>query len=145
MIVTTDIGDPDNIHPKDKQTVGLRLALNAMAKVYGDRIEFSGPMYKSVSFSGSEARVSFTHAQGLCTKSGPVVGFAMAGEDHKFYWADARIDGTTVVLTCPQVPKPVAVRYGWSANPPVSLYNSDGLPASPFRSDKWKGVTEGAK
>jgi sialate O-acetylesterase len=81
----------------------------------------------------------------LTAKGGKVIGFAVAGTDHKFYWAAGRIEGSTVVLTCPQVPKPVAVRYGWSANPPVCLYNSAGLPASPFRTDTWKGVTADAK
>jgi sialate O-acetylesterase len=145
MAVAIDIGDAGNIHPRDKQTVGDRLAVNALAKLYGFQVEYSGPMYSNASFKGGEARVSFSHADGLTSKGGAPIGFAVAGADHKFYWADAKIDGTTVVLTCAQVPQPVAVRYGWSSNPPANLYNSAGLPASPFRTDNWKGITEGAK
>ncbi len=144
LAVTIDIGDKDNIHPKDKIDVGKRLALIALAKTYGHKIEYMGPLYASSAVEGSAIRIKFNHlGGGLVAKGGePLKQFAIAGADQKFVWADAHIDGDTVVVSSPQVPQPVAVRYAWGDNPEgCNLYNAAGLPASPFRTDDWPGVT----
>ena len=141
MAVITDIGDPVDIHPRNKQDVGLRLALNALAQTYGQPVEYSGPMYKAMQVEGGAIRICFDHvAGGLIAKDGKLPGFAIAGEDKHFVWAEARIDGDSVVVSSPQVPAPVAVRYAWEDNPPCSLYNAAGLPASPFRTDDWPAL-----
>ncbi len=137
MAVTIDIGNPTNVHPADKQDVGHRLALAARALVYGEQIEYSGPMYRQTSVEGSRIRVWFDHADsGLVAKGGPLTGFEVAGKDRKFVPATATIDGKTVVLSSPQVPDPEFVRYGWTNYPTVNLFNGAGLPASPFTSEK---------
>jgi len=139
-----DIGDAGNIHPKNKQEVGRRLALCALAIAYGKSIPYSGPVYDSMAVEGSAVRLKFKHVNGgLVAKGDKLVGFSIAGEDRKFVWADAKIDGETVVVSSPEVTKPVAVRYGWANNPDCSLYNKADLPASPFRTDDWEGVTKG--
>jgi sialate O-acetylesterase len=136
MAVTIDIGDAANVHPKNKQEVGRRLALAAQALVYREPIAYSGPLYDTMQVEGSRVRLRFKHTEGgLKAKDDKLIGFAIAGEDGKFVWADAQIDGETVVVSSPDVPKPTVVRYGWADNPPVSLYNGAGLPASPFRTD----------
>jgi sialate O-acetylesterase len=144
LAVTIDVGDPKDLHPHRKREVGERLALWALGTVYHQDGEYSGPLYKSVQFRGSEARVSFSHTgAGLVPHpDGIVHGFALAGADHKFYWADARIEGNGVVLTSPAVTNPVAVRYAWGDSPVCNLFNKDGLPASPFRTDDWPGITD---
>jgi len=137
MAVTIDIGDPTNVHPKDKQDVGDRLKRIAMAKVYGGKDEYSGPVYDAMKVEGGAIRVSFTHVGGgLVAKDGPLKWFEVAGADMKFVPADAKIDGEAVVVSSAQVASPVAVRYAW-ANYPVgcNLYNAAGLPAAPFRTD----------
>jgi sialate O-acetylesterase len=141
--VIIDIGDAKDIHPKNKQDVGGRLALWALAKVYGEKIEYSGPMYKSMAADGAKIRVSFDHVGGgLVARGGALKTFEIAAEDHKFVWADAKIDGETVVVSSNQVAKPVAVRYAWADNPDgCNLYNKEGIPASPFRTDTWAGLT----
>ena len=142
MAVIIDVGDAKDIHPRDKQTVGYRLAHVALARDYGKKIEFSGPMYKSMKVEGGAIRLSFDHlGGGLVAKGGDPVGFAIAGADKKFVWAKARIDGNTVVVSSDQVAQPAAVRYAWADNPKCNLYNKEGLPASPFRTDEWPGVT----
>ncbi len=142
--VIIDIGDEKNIHPTDKQNVGKRLALIALAKTYGQAVEYSGPMYDSLTVDGGKAIVKLAHAQGLTAKGGePLKGFAVAGEDRKFVWADAAIEGETVVVWSPQVAAPVAVRYDWADNPDGNLYNGADLPACPFRTDEWPGITAG--
>lgn len=144
IAVTIDIGDAADIHPKDKQTVGKRLALSAEAIAYGRKIEYAGPQYKSMSLTdnGSAIKLAFDHlGGGLEAKGDKLTGFAIAGEDKKFVWADAKIVGNTVVVSSPQVPHPVAVRYAWHINPVCNLYNKAGLPASPFRTDDWPGIT----
>jgi sialate O-acetylesterase len=144
MAVIIDIGEADNIHPRNKQDVGKRLALLALAKAYGEKVEYSGPIFDHFAVEGDKIRLYFTHAEGLKTPGdAKLAGFAIAGKDKKFFWADARIDGETVVVSSSQVAKPVAVRYGWADNPDCNLYNSAGLPASPFRTDDWPGVTAG--
>jgi len=134
MAVAIDIGDPVDIHPKNKKEVGRRLALAALAISHGERIEYSGPMFRQATAEGGSIRVSFDHAAGLAAKNGPPAGFEVAGADRKFVSADAVVEGATILVSNPAVPAPVYVRYGWSDYPPCNLYNSDGLPASPFRS-----------
>jgi sialate O-acetylesterase len=141
--VAIDIGEAADIHPRNKREVGRRLALNALAKVYGIDIVYSGPVFDSATAQAGKMRVKFKHAAGLRTADdGEVVGFAVAGQDRKFRWAQAKIDGDTVIAWSPEVLNPVAVRYGWSNNPAVNLVNGAGLPASPFRSDNWPGLTQ---
>jgi sialate O-acetylesterase len=133
MAVTIDIGNPDDVHPTDKLTVGTRLALAARAISYGETVEYSGPLFRQVTPEGSSIRVWFEHAQGLEAR-GVLTGFEVAGEDGVFAPAEARIDGDTVVLTSAAVVKPLAARYGWANSPECHLYNRAGLPASPFNS-----------
>ena len=137
MAVTTDVGDADNIHPRHKEPVGARLALAARALTYGEKIEYSGPIYASLKIDGSRAIVSFTHVGGgLVAKDGPLKGFTIAGEDKKtFVDAKAEIVGDTIVVTSDKVATPTAVRYGWARVPDVNLFNKEGIPASPFRTD----------
>lgn len=146
MAVTTDIGDAQDIHPKNKQDVGERLARIALAKTYGKNIAYSGPVYASHKVNGTTIIVQFEHDKGLKAANGTALkGFAVAGKDQKFYWAEAKIEGGKVVVSSAQVPNPVAVRYNWADNPQGNLFNGSGLPASPFRTDAWPGITEGKK
>lgn len=144
MAVIIDKGDANDIHPKDKQAVGHRLALVARAKTYGEQIPYSGPVYRSYQVDGDKIILSFDHTDGgLKSSDGKALqGFAIAGRDHKFHWAKAEIQGDKIVVSSPDVPYPVAVRYAWANNPVCNLYNGAGLPASPFRTDDWKGVTQ---
>lgn len=144
LAVTIDTGDPDNIHPKEKLPVGERLALCALAKHYGKKTTDSGPTLAQVERLPSSIRLHFSHTDGgLFTKGPKLVEFAIAGEDRKWYWADARIEGNTVVVSSPSVPNPKEVRYAWQSNPAATLFNGSGLPAAPFRTDTWPGMTEG--
>jgi len=136
MAVTIDIGNPDDVHPTDKLDVGLRLARAARAVSYGEAIEYSGPLYRQATTEGSSIRVWFDHAKGLAAKGGELTGFEVAGRDGQFSPATASIDGATVVVTSPSVAEPVAVRYGWANSPTCNLFNGEGLPASPFTSEK---------
>ncbi len=134
MAVSIDVGDPDNIHPKDKQDVGARLALAARAIAYGEPIEYSGPIFRQVTSQGHGLRVWFDHTgSGLTSKNGTLRGFEVAGDDRKYFPAQAMIDGGTVLVSSASVAVPVAVRYGWAANPDCNLYNGANLPASPFQ------------
>ena len=136
MASAIDIGDGGDIHPKNKQDVGKRLALNALAKIYGQKVEYTGPSFASLKIEGNTARVNFAHANGLKTSDGNAPRtFALQGADGKWYAATARIDGSSVVLNSNAVAAPKAVRYAWANNPDVNLFNSDGLPANPFRTD----------
>jgi sialate O-acetylesterase len=137
MAVTIDIGDPKNVHPKDKQDVGDRLSRIALANTYGQNLEYSGPMFKSATVENGDIRVAFTHlGGGLVAKGGPLKCFAIAGQDLNFVPADARIDGDTVVVSGTSVAAPAAVRYAWENYPDgCNLYNAAGLPAAPFRTD----------
>ncbi len=139
MAVALDLGEADNIHPSNKQEVGRRLALNARAKTYGENISYSGPIYDSYVIDGNKIYISFKHtAGGLKIKDGDKLkGFTIAGLDKNFYWADAEIVGDKVIVSCPEVTYPVAVRYAWAINPIFNLFNGVGLPASPFRTDCW--------
>jgi sialate O-acetylesterase len=143
MAVAADIGEPYDIHPRNKQEVGRRLALAAQAIAYGKNVTYSGPIYESKSLQGNKIRLRFKHASGgLVAKGGERLrGFEIAGEDRKFVSAEARIEGDTVVVHSDKVPHPVAVRYAWADYPECSLYNRADLPASPFRTDDWPGVT----
>lgn len=135
MAVTIDIGNPDNVHPTDKIDVGHRLALAARALTYGETgLEYSGPIFRQATTEGPSIRAWFDHAKGLTAKGGEVTSVEVAGRDGKFYPATAKVDGETVVASSPQVPAPVAMRYGWANSPQCNLFNGDGLPASPFTS-----------
>jgi sialate O-acetylesterase len=166
--VIIDIGQAEDIHPRDKMDVGHRLALTALKIAYGKDVVFSGPTYRSMAIEGNKIRIMFENVGGgLITSrppstqpvaatdalspnaplmplgaSGPLPlrGFSIAGEDKHFVWANAKIDnGGTVVVWSSAVPNPVAVRYAWANNPDCNLYNKEGLPASPFRTDSWGG------
>lgn len=147
MAVTIDIGNDADIHPKNKQDVGKRLALIALSKNYGKTIPYSGPMYQSQIIEGNKIKLNFKYVEaGLQAKDGSTLsGFEIAGADKKFYKATAIIVGRDVVVTSSDVAKPTAVRYDWANNPEGNLYNTTGLPASPFRTDMWAGVTAGKK
>jgi sialate O-acetylesterase len=164
--VITDFGNEYDIHPTPKRPVGDRLALAARALTYGEKIVYTGPLYKSVKFEGNKAILSFDHvgggliAQELVptlqragqpgaawrVKEGstgaPLIGFTVCGKDGKFQPAQAAIAGDTVVVTSDQVDAPVAVRYGWANHPLANLFNREGLPASPFRTDSFPGITQ---
>jgi sialate O-acetylesterase len=142
MAVTIDIGDGSDIHPKNKQEVGYRLALAAQAIAYGQDVIYSGPIYESMAVEGEKVRLHFKYAYGgLVAKNWPaptLTGFEIAGEDHKFIGAEAKIDGDTILVHSGKVAHPVAVRYAFAMNPWCNLYNRMGLPASPFRTDNWE-------
>jgi sialate O-acetylesterase len=141
--VAIDIGDAADIHPKNKQEVGRRLALCAPAQTYGRKVEYSGPWYRSMKVSGGSIRPKFDHANGgLTAKGEKLAGFAVAGEDHKFVWADAVIKGREVIVSSASVPQPVAVRYAWDINPVCNLFNQAGLPAVPFRTDDFPATND---
>lgn len=145
--VIIDIGEEKDIHPRNKQDVGYRLALAALKVAYNKDVVFSGPTFDKMVIEGSKAIISFKNTgSGLAVKDkyGYVRGFAIAGEDKKFVWAKAVVDGDKVIVESNLVQKPVAVRYAWGNNPDdANLYNKENLPASPFRTDDWPGVTEG--
>ena len=133
MAVTIDIGNPTNIHPADKQSVGQRLALAARSIAYGEKVEFSGPLFRQAGVDGHDMRVWFDHAEGLTAKGGGTPeGFEIAGADRKYQPATAKLDGSSVVVSSPEVLEPRYVRYGWKDVPTVNLFNSAGLPASLF-------------
>jgi sialate O-acetylesterase len=136
MAVTIDIGNPDDVHPTNKIDVGLRLARAARAISYGEAIEYSGPFYRQATPERGAMRVWFDHAKGLMAKGGELTGFEVAGRDGQFSPATATIEGATVVVSTPSVAEPVVVRYGWSNSPACNLFNGEGLPASPFTSEK---------
>jgi sialate O-acetylesterase len=143
---TIDIGDAANIHAADKQDVGDRLALLALAKEYGMDQPFSGPVFERAENLPGAFKLYFSHTDGGLIAKGEKPGeFSLAGADHKWFWADATIESNTVVVTSPQVPNPVAVRYAWQSNPIATLFNGAGLPAVPFRTDDWPGITAKAK
>ena len=148
LAVTVDIGDPYDVHPKNKQDVGRRLALAARKLAYHEDLVYAGPTYESMVVEGDAIRIRFTNVgSGLVAKSGgPLKRFAVAGSDKAFVWADAMIERDTVVVRSDDVKDPAAVRYAWAHNPSgCNLYNREGLPACPFRTDDWPGVTSGKK
>jgi sialate O-acetylesterase len=136
MAVTVDIGDPVDVHPKNKQDVGLRLGLAARAIAYGERIVYSGPIFRELTSEGPALRVYFEHVGGgLLARGGNLRGFSVAGKDGKFMSAKARIDGDTIVVSHSDIKEPIAVRYAWDGFPDCNLFNAEGLPAAPFRTD----------
>jgi len=151
MAVIIDIGEAATVHPHDKLDVGLRLALAAKHIAYGQDLVYSGPIYDSMTVEGNKIRLTFKDTGGGLQMNTPpwtpsgvpasapteLTGFAIAGADKNFVWSKAQIDGSNVVVSSGQVASPVAVRYGWANNPPCNLYNKEGLPASPFRTDDW--------
>lgn len=160
VAVITDVGEVADIHPRKKEPVGARLALAARGIAYGEKIVYSGPAYKKVKFKDGKAIVSFNHVggglvaraepnpditQNIYDEHGqlvaPLQGFTIAGADGKFFWASTEIQGDQIVVSSPQVPAPAAVRYGWADFPVVNLWNKDGLPASPFRTDDFPMIT----
>ncbi len=145
--VIIDSGDVLDIHPRNKPLVGRRLARIALAKTYGQELEHSGPRLAAWEAGSGTARLRFSHCEGgLVAFNGPPVrGFAIAGKDKVFHWADATIDADCVILRSAKVAVPVAVRYAWSDHPDANLMNQDNLPARPFRTDTWPGVTTGKR
>ena len=140
MAVTLDVGEKDNVHPADKQTVAYRLALAARATVYGEKIQYASPLFRQATHeilpSGQNAmRVWFDHGEGLNTGNAPVVGFEIAGADRQFVPAQAKIEGSSVVVSAASVTSPAYVRFAWASWSPINLYNAAGLPASTFASD----------
>ena len=142
QVVTLDVGEALDVHPTNKQAVGHRLALAALGVAYDRDLVYSGPTYLRHEVEAGEVRIAFGHVgSGLLARDaagGGVRGFAIAGADRRFVWANARIEGHEVVVWHPDVMQPVAVRYAWADNPEgANLYNADGLPATPFRTDSW--------
>ena len=136
-----DTSEAKNVHPKNKEPLGDRLTKIALANAYGQKIEFSGPVYASMKVEGNAVRVKFTHAAGLTAKDGLLTWFQIAGADQKFVYADAKIEGDSVVVSSPNVTVPVAVRYAWDNYPnTANLYNAAGLQAAPFRTDNWDAM-----
>ncbi len=133
--VATDVGEAKEIHYANKQAVGHRLALIALANQYGEKVEDSGPQYKAAKAEGNKLRLSFSHAAGLKAQGGNLKGFAVAGADGKWVWADAVIEGESIVLSSPNAPAPTMARYNWASNPIGNLTGTAGLPAAPFRTD----------
>lgn len=146
MVVTTDVGDSTDIHPRNKQAVGHRLALWALRNEYGQRkLETSGPTYRAMRVENGKVRLEFDHAAGLKAEGGNLREFTVAGADSIFRPAQARIEGNSVVVWNEQVPQPVAVRFGWRKSPMPNLFNAASLPASPFRTDTWRQPTQGKR
>ena len=143
MAVTMDIGERDDIHPKNKREVGRRLALCALSKTYDRKeVECWGPMYASMKVEGSSIRLSFDHARGLTSHGKALEHFMIAGADQKFADARAKIDGESVVVSSDAVKDPLAVRYCFGAADEGTLFNAAGLPAPSFRTDTWRGLTQ---
>jgi sialate O-acetylesterase len=144
MAVTIDIGEAADIHPKNKKDVGLRLSLAAQKIAYKENVVYSGPLYQAYKAEGNKIIVSFTNTgSGLVSKNGNLKHFEIAGADKKFVEAYAEIKGNTVMVWSDAIANPVAIRYAWSNSPDgCNLYNKEGLPASPFRTDNWTGITQ---
>ncbi|TGD80744.1 sialate O-acetylesterase [Hymenobacter wooponensis] len=146
MVVTTDVGDSLDIHPRNKQTVGHRLALWALHNEYGQpKLETSGPVYKAMKVESGQVQLTFDHTTGLRAEGGPLREFTIAGPDSVFHPAQARVEGNTVIVSSDQVTQPVAVRFGWRKSPMPNLFNAAGLPATPFRTDTWRQPTQGKR
>jgi len=147
MAITIDIGESRDLHPKNKQDVGRRLALWALGTVYGEKVPaVSGPLFVRHEVRGGDMVLSFRHTEGgLMAKDGELKGFLIAGANRAWKPAVARIEGDTVIVSAPEVPQPLAVRYAWAADPVCNLFNGAGLPASPFRTDDWDAQAPAAK
>ena len=145
IAVTIDTGEANDIHPKDKKPVGERLALCALAKDYGKKVVYVGPTFESMEPVPGGLKLRFKNTNGGLVVKGDKLGeFSVAGDDHKWFWADARIEGDSVIVSSVKVPEPKAARYAWQANPLATLFNGTGLPATPFRTDNWPEVSEKA-
>ena len=145
LVVTIDIGNPNNIHPANKRDVGARLALVALGKTYDQAVKFAGPTFDAMQIEGNRIRLKFAHADGLMTTHpdpNALPGFAIAGADKKWVWANAQIEGTDIMVWSDDILNPMAVRYAWASDPKATLYNESGLPAAPFRTDNWPGLTD---
>ncbi len=143
MVESIDVGDAQDLHPRRKREIGQRLALAALATAYGRAVEFSGPVFRRLRMDGPCLRLTFDHAAGgLVCPDGEIAGFQVAGADRQFRPASARLEADTLVVWSTDVPVPVAARYGWTNAPVASLFNGAGLPASPFRTDAWPGITD---
>jgi sialate O-acetylesterase len=141
LAVTIDTGDPDNIHPKEKRVVGERLALCALAGHYGAAVASRGPTFVSAEPVPGGLKLHFDGTSGGLVVRGTKLGeFSVAGADRKWSWAEASVEGDSVVVSSPAVPRPVAARYAWQGNPEATLFNGAGLPAAPFRTDDWPFV-----
>ena len=146
LATAIDLGEADNIHPKNKPELAYRLSLVALANVYGKSVEYSGPIYASSRAESGKIIITFTHADGLKPREGAVLkGFGIAGADRVFHEAQAVVEGNTVVVGRMGVLMPVSVRYSWARNPAGNLVNASGLPALPFRTDNWKLTTSGKR
>jgi sialate O-acetylesterase len=147
MAVAADCGDQQSVRPRDKRTIAERLLLGAFAIAYRRSMPYSGPMYSGNVVKDGAMHLTFSHAEsGLRPRSpGPLLGFAIAGADRAFRWADARIEGSGVIVSHPAIPAPVAVRYAWESYPTLSFENGAGLPAVPFRTDTWSGSSTARK
>jgi sialate O-acetylesterase len=146
LAVTVDTGEADNIHPKEKKVVGERLAMAALANEYGKKIPFAGPEFSTAEKIPGALKLNFKHADGgLVVKGDKLAEFSVAGKDRQWHWADAKLEGGSVIVSSPQVSAPQAARYAWQANPQATLFNGAGLPAVPFRTDDWPGSTDNAK
>jgi len=146
LAVTVDTGDADNIHPQDKKVVGERLASCALAREFGKKIPDTGPTFASLEHLPGALKLHFRHTDGgLVIKGDKPAEFAVAGKDRHWHWADARVEGDSIIVSAAGVPDPQAARYAWQANPAATLYNGAGLPAVPFRTDNWPGVTANHK
>lgn len=142
LAVTVDTGDADDIHPTNKQPVGERLAWCALALEYQKDVPYAGPTFSSAEKTAGGMRLHFEPTDGgLVVRGDRLAEFAIAGADRVWHWADAKIEGDTILVSSPQVPEPVAVRYAWQANPAATLFNGAGLPAAPFRTDDWPAIT----
>jgi sialate O-acetylesterase len=149
MAVIIDIGEGADIHPKNKQDVGKRLALAARKVAYQENITHASPMYEAMQVEGNKITITLKNLGGglvIKDRYGYLKGFAIAGEDKKFYWAKAHLEGNKIVVYSEKVGKPVAVRYAWANNPEdLNLFSKEGLPVCPFRTDDWQGITFGKK
>jgi sialate O-acetylesterase len=149
MAVAIDIGESNDIHPKNKQDVGKRLSFIALDNIYGQPMEFSGPVYESMSIQENKVILKFTHTgAGMMVKDryGYIRGFEIAGQDHQFHYAKAYLQNNDVIVYSDEVQTPSAVHYAWADDAgDANLYNQEGLPAVPFRTDQWKGLTDNRK
>ena len=145
LAVTIDTGEANDIHPKEKKPVGERLALLALAGTYGQHVVSAGPSLSGFAAEGGSIRLHMTGTDGGLVSRGKPAEFSVAGADRVWHWADARIEGDDIIVSSPKVPNPVAARYAWQANPEATVFNGAGLPAVPFRTDDWPGVTDNAR
>jgi hypothetical protein len=143
LVTTIDLGESRNVHPRDKAEVSRRAAQAAEVTLYGQNVPWAGPIFQAASSLGDSIRLQFASQDSTFrARNGPALrSFGIAGQDRRFVWADARIENGAVIVSSPAVPQPVAVRYDWADSPDGNLTNGTGLPAAPFRTDEWPGIT----